>query len=198
MKSSLKFLLKSHLQPLMVTIVLTTILGQILVQFLIFLGLAVILVRQAPKLIGSSARSIHTNSIQMDMYPFFFFSNLSLHTVMRWITLRGRIGSRIRRWKRNMMKILGVFGMIAKREILFHRFLLALLYFFSILSSSARCERAFSRMGWMVANRRAAITADNADKRLALCNQLPQKRRLLELCRERKIKRTKSNEDLFK
>ena len=61
------------------------------------------------------------------------------------------------------------------------------IFVFSILSSSASCERAFSRMGWMVANRRAAITADNADKRLALCNQLPQKRRLLELCREEKL-----------
>ena len=151
MKSSLKFLLKSHLQPLMVTIVLTTILGQILVQFLIFLGLAVILVRQAPKLIGSSARSIHTNSIQMDMYPFFFFSNLSLHTVMRWITLRGRIGSRIRWWKRNMMKILGVFGMIAKREILFHRFLLALLYLFSpfYLLLQVVSEHSVEWDGWL-------------------------------------------------
>ena len=45
----------------------------------------------------------------------------------------------------------------------------------SILSSCANCERAFSRMGWMVANRRNAtgITADNAEKRLTLCNQLP-------------------------
>ena len=52
---------------------------------------------------------------------------------------------------------------------------------FSILSSSASCECVFSRVGWMVANRRAAITADNADKRQTLCNQLPQKRRLLEV-----------------
>ena len=68
----------------------------------------------------------------------------------------------------------------------------------SILSSSANCEPAFSRMGWMVANRRNAITVDNAEKHMALCNQLPQKRLLLELCQERKIKRTKLNEDLFK
>ena len=67
-----------------------------------------------------------------------------------------------------------------------------------ILAASTNCERAFSRMGWMVSARRASITATNADKRLTLCNQLPQKRRLLELCRERKIKRTKLNEDLFK
>ena len=97
-----------------------------------------------------------------------------------------------------MMKILGVFGMIAKREIPFRRFWLALLYFFSILSSSASCERSFSRMGLVVANRMAAITADNADKRLTLYNQLSRKRWLLELCQERKIKRTKLNEDLFK
>ena len=57
----------------------------------------------------------------------------------------------------------------------------------SILSSSAHCERAFSRMGWIVANRRTDITSDNAEKRLTLCNQLPQKRRLLELCQEQKI-----------
>ena len=53
---------------------------------------------------------------------------------------------------------------------------------------SANCERAFRRMGWMISARRAAITATNADKRLTLCNQLPQKRRLLKECRERKIK----------
>ena len=52
---------------------------------------------------------------------------------------------------------------------------------FSILSSSASCECVFSRVGWMVANRRAAITADKVDKRQTLCNQLPQKRRLLEV-----------------
>ena len=50
----------------------------------------------------------------------------------------------------------------------------------------------------MVAARRAVITANNADKRLTLCNQLLQKRRLLEAYRERKIKRMKLNEDLFK
>ena len=68
----------------------------------------------------------------------------------------------------------------------------------SILSSSANCKRAFSRMGWIVANRRTVIAADNAEKLLTLCNQLSQKRQLLELCQERKIKRTKLNEDLFK
>ena len=72
------------------------------------------------------------------------------------------------------------------------------IFIFSILAASANCERAFSRMGWMIAARRAAITATNADKRLTLCNQLPQKRRLLEACEERKIKRMKLNEDLFK
>jgi len=33
-------------------------------------------------------------------------------------------------------------------------------------------------MGRIVLNRRAAITAENAEKRLTLCNQLPQKRHL--------------------
>ena len=81
----------------------------------------------------------------------------------------------------------------------FPSFLVSIAIFvFSILSSSASCERSFSRMGLVVANRMAAITADNADKRLTLCNQLYRKRWLLELCRERKIKRTKLNEDLFK
>ena len=65
---------------------------------------------------------------------------------------------------------------IAKRETLFQLFLFEVdIFISSILSSSANCERAFSRMGRMVANRRAAITADNAEKRLTLCNQLPQK-----------------------
>ena len=54
------------------------------------------------------------------------------------------------------------------------------IYVSSILSSSSNCERAFSRLEWMVANRRTAITADNAEKRMALCNQLPQKRRILD------------------
>ena len=72
------------------------------------------------------------------------------------------------------------------------------IFVFSILSSSASCERSFNRMGLVVANRMSDITADTADKRLTLCNQLSRKRWLLELCRERKIKRTKLNEDLFK
>ena len=72
------------------------------------------------------------------------------------------------------------------------------IFIFSILAASANCERQFSRMGWMISARRAGITASNADKRLTLCNQLPQKRRLLKECRERKIKRTKLNEDLLK
>ena len=81
----------------------------------------------------------------------------------------------------------------------FPSFLVSIAIFvFSILSSSASCERSFSRMGLVVANGMASITADNADKRLTLCNQLSRKRWLLELCRERKIKRTKLNEDLFK
>ena len=43
-------------------------------------------------------------------------------------------------------------------------------------------------MGRMVANRRAAITADNAEKRLTLCNQLPQK------CRQRFARNKKLSE----
>ena len=72
------------------------------------------------------------------------------------------------------------------------------IFIFSIQSSSANCERSFSRMGWMVGSRRSGITADNTDKRLTLTNQLPQKRRLLELCSERKIKKTKLSEVLFR
>ena len=71
------------------------------------------------------------------------------------------------------------------------------IFIFSLQSSSANCERSFSRMGWMISSRRAGITADNADKRLTLCNQLPQKRRLLDFCKSRKIKRTKLEETLF-
>ena len=70
-------------------------------------------------------------------------------------------------------------------------------FIFSLQSSSANCERAFSRMGWMISSRRAGITADNVDKRLTLCNQLPQKRRLLDVCETRKIKRAKLEESLF-
>ena len=72
------------------------------------------------------------------------------------------------------------------------------IFIFSLLSSSANCERSFSRMGWMVSSRRAGITADNVDKRLTLCNQLPQKRRLLDLCEVRKTKRAKLEETLFR
>ena len=71
------------------------------------------------------------------------------------------------------------------------------IFIFSLQSSSANCERSFSRMGWMISSRRAGITASNADKRLTLCNQLPQKRRLLDVCETRKIKRTKLEETLF-
>ena len=44
-------------------------------------------------------RALHSYEQHSNGYVpiFLFFSNLSLHTVMRWITLRGRIGSRIRR-----------------------------------------------------------------------------------------------------
>ena len=48
----------------------------------------------------------------------------------------------------------------------------------SIQYSSASSEREFSRMGWMISPRRASITAANADKRLALANLLPMKRKL--------------------
>ena len=71
------------------------------------------------------------------------------------------------------------------------------IFLFSIHSVSANCERSFSRMGWMISSRRAGITADNADKRLTISNQIPQKRRLLDLCDQRKIKRARLETDLF-
>ena len=71
------------------------------------------------------------------------------------------------------------------------------IFIFSLLSSSASCERVFSRMGWMVSGRRSSITSENVDRRLTLANQLPQRKRLLTMCDDRKIKRTKVAQDLF-
>ena len=71
------------------------------------------------------------------------------------------------------------------------------IFIFSLLSASANCELTFTRMGWMIAGRRSSITAGNIDKRLTIANQLPQKKRLLALCDERKIKRSKITKELF-
>ena len=71
------------------------------------------------------------------------------------------------------------------------------IFIFSLMSSSANSERAFSRMSWMISSRRSGITASNADKRLTLCNQIPQKRRLMDECKSRNIKRVKLSESLF-
>ena len=65
------------------------------------------------------------------------------------------------------------------------------MFIFNQFAASANCERVFSRMGYMISSRRAGITADNADKRLTISNQSPQKRRLLDLYDERKIKEAK-------
>ena len=74
----------------------------------------------------------------------------------------------------------------------FPSFLIAtVMFIFSIFAASANCERGFSKMSYMTSSRRAGITADNADKRLTISNQIPQKRRLLDLCDERKIKKAK-------
>ena len=60
---------------------------------------------------------------------------------------------------------------------------------FSLLVSSASCERTFSHMSWIVSERRSCITSENGDKRLKLANQLPQRKRLLGMCDSLKIKR---------
>ena len=52
-------------------------------------------------------------------------------------------------------------------------------------------------MGCMVSARRIVIVAKNDDKRIVRYNHLSQKRRLLEVVEERKIKRTKLNKDLL-
>ena len=59
----------------------------------------------------------------------------------------------------------------------------------SIRSSSACSEREFSRMGWMISQRRASITASNADMRLSLANLLPMKRKLENAMMKKNIKR---------
>ena len=102
-------------------------------------------------------------------------------------------------WTQNSFFWSRCFWNVSEVRNTFPSFLVSTAIFnFSILASSANCERAFSRMGWMISARRVGITATNTDKRLTLCNQLPQKRRLLKECWERKIKRAKLNEDLFK
>ena len=64
-------------------------------------------------------------------------------------------------------------------------------YIFSILSSSARPEREFSRMSYLITKRRSSYTASNTNKRLTLANLIPQKRRLEELLTKRKVKKVK-------
>ena len=59
----------------------------------------------------------------------------------------------------------------------------------SIRSSSACSEREFSRMGWMISQRRASITAANADMQLSLANLLPMKRKLENAMMKKNIKR---------
>ena len=49
----------------------------------------------------------------------------------------------------------------------------------------------------MVSARRTVIIVKNDDKRIIRYSHLPQKRRLLEIVEERKIKRTKLNKDLL-
>ena len=49
----------------------------------------------------------------------------------------------------------------------------------------------------MVSARRTVIIVKNDDKRIIRYDHLPQKRRLLEVFGERKIKRTKLNQDLL-
>ena len=58
-------------------------------------------------------------------------------------------------------------------------------------------EQVFSRIGCMVSARRTVIIVKNDDKRIIRYIHLPQKRRLLEVVEERKIKRTKLNKDLL-
>ena len=71
------------------------------------------------------------------------------------------------------------------------------IFIFSLMSSSANSERAFSQMSLMIGSRRSGITASNVDKRLTLCNQLPQNRILMNECKSRNIKRVKLSESLF-
>ena len=71
------------------------------------------------------------------------------------------------------------------------------IFIFSVFAASANCERVFSRMSYMISSRRAGITTDNTDKRLTISNQMPQKRRLLDLCDERKITKAKLFEFQF-
>ena len=71
------------------------------------------------------------------------------------------------------------------------------IFIFSLVSSSANSDQVYSRMSWMIGSRRSGITASNADKRLTLSNQIPQKCRLMIECKTRNIKRVKLSESLF-
>ena len=61
----------------------------------------------------------------------------------------------------------------------------------SIRSASSVCESHFSTMSHMISGRRSSKTAENACYRLTLRNQLPLKRKLESLMKERKIKKRK-------
>ena len=67
----------------------------------------------------------------------------------------------------------------------------------SVKSSSAHFERQFLGMVWMISKIRTSSTLANANMRFTVANQLPQKRRLLDLCDERKVKRSKLEKSLY-
>ena len=58
-------------------------------------------------------------------------------------------------------------------------------------------KQVSSRIGYMVSAKRTVIIVKNDDKRIIRYSHLAQKRRLLEVVEERKIKRTKLNKDLL-
>lgn len=62
-------------------------------------------------------------------------------------------------------------------------------FVFSIKSFSVAPEREFSRMNWMVSERRSSITAENVDKRLTLGCILPLKRKLEIILKQRKVQK---------
>ena len=64
-------------------------------------------------------------------------------------------------------------------------------YVFSILAGSSGPEREFSRMGYLLSSRRTRYTASNTNKRLALANLLPQKRKLEKIMSTRRLKKSK-------
>ena len=65
------------------------------------------------------------------------------------------------------------------------------IFIFSVFAALANRERVVSRMSFTISSRRAGITANNVDKCLTILNHIPQKRQLLDLCDERKVKEAK-------